>query len=74
MALRTILQRIEDLKSKLDGFRPLDREQEDRILQKLRLDWNYHSSNIEGNTLTYGETKALLLFGITAQGNVTLNN
>lgn len=68
MALRTILQRIEDLKSKLDGFRPLDREQEDRILQKLRLDWNYHSSNIEGNTLTYGETKALLLFGITAQG------
>lgn len=26
------------------------------------------SFNIEGNSLTYGETKALLLFEITAQG------
>ncbi|HLM00714.1 MAG TPA: Fic family protein [Pyrinomonadaceae bacterium] len=37
-------------------------------MQKFRLDWNYHSNNIEGNSLTYGETKALILFGITAQG------
>ncbi|MDQ3751039.1 MAG: Fic family protein, partial [Acidobacteriota bacterium] len=39
-----------------------------RIMQKFRLDWNYHSNNLEGNSLTYGETKALILFGITAQG------
>lgn len=68
MALQTILQQIEELKSELDNLRPLDTEQEQRILQKFRLDWNYHSSKIEGNSLTYGETKALLLFGITAQG------
>jgi Fic family protein len=37
-------------------------------MQKLRLDWNYHSNHLEGNSLNYGETKALLLFGITAQG------
>ncbi|MBA3600758.1 MAG: Fic family protein, partial [Acidobacteria bacterium] len=37
-------------------------------MQKFRLDWNYHSNNIEGNSLTYGETRALILFGITAQG------
>lgn len=37
-------------------------------MQKFRLDWNFHSNNLEGNSLTYGETKALLLFGITAQG------
>ena len=37
-------------------------------MQKFRLDWNYHSNNLEGNSLTYGETKALILFGITAQG------
>ena len=36
-------------------------------MQKIRLDWNYHSSHIEGNKLTYGETKALILFGHTAQ-------
>ena len=35
-------------------------------MDKFRLDWNYHSSKIEGNALTYGETKALLLFGITS--------
>jgi Fic family protein len=49
-------------------LRPLDAEAEARIMQKFRLDWNYHSNNIEGNSLTYGETKALILFGITAQG------
>jgi Fic family protein len=56
------------LKSDLDSFRPLSKEDELRIMQKFRLDWNYHSNHIEGNSLTYGETKALILFGITAQG------
>lgn len=57
-----------ELKKKLDAMRPLNRDDEQRIMQKFRLDWNYHSNHIEGNTLTYGETKALLFFGITAQG------
>lgn len=62
------LEKAQQLKKELDGLRPLSAEAEGRILQKFRLDWNYHSNNIEGNTLTYGETKALILFGITAQG------
>lgn len=57
-----------DLKEKLDRLRPIDKVQEGRIMQKFRLDWNYHSNHLEGNSLTYGETKALLLFGVTAQG------
>lgn len=57
-----------ELKSQLDTLRPISKEQEGRIMQKFRLDWNYHSNHLEGNTLTYGETKALILFGITAQG------
>ncbi|MEZ4850620.1 MAG: Fic family protein [Bacteroidia bacterium] len=56
------------LKAELDALRPLKKEDEMRIMQKFRLDWNYHSNHLEGNTLTYGETKALILFGITAQG------
>ncbi len=56
------------LKNELDTLRPLDEVQEGRIMQKFRLDWNYHSNHLEGNKLTYGETKALLLFGVTAQG------
>lgn len=63
-----ILEKVEQLKAVLDGLRPLDGEAEARIMQKFRLDWNYHSNNLEGNSLTYGETKALILFGVTAQG------
>ncbi|MBC7899727.1 MAG: Fic family protein [Saprospiraceae bacterium] len=62
------LERAEQLKTELDSLRPLNPEAEARVMQKFRLDWNYHSNNIEGNSLTYGETKALILFGITAQG------
>lgn len=62
------LTTAEQLKNELDALRPLDSEAEARIMQKFRLDWNYHSNNLEGNSLTYGETKALILFGITAQG------
>lgn len=56
------------LKADLDSLRPLSKEDELRVMQKFRLDWNYHSNHLEGNSLTYGETKALILFGITAQG------
>jgi Fic family protein len=49
-------------------LRPLSREVEERVLQKFRLDWNYHSNAIEGNPYTYGETVAFLMEGITAKG------
>jgi len=62
------LKETVDKKNALDRLRPLKREDEMRIMQKFRLDWNYHSNAIEGNTLTYGETRALLLHNITANG------
>ena len=62
------IARAIQLKTELDTLRPIDQEREAIILQKLRLDWDYHSNHLEGNSLTYGETKALILFGITAQG------
>lgn len=64
----TTIEKSLKLKQELDALRPLKKEDELRIMQKFRVDWNYHSNNLEGNTLTYGETKALILFGITAQG------
>lgn len=63
-----MLNQVLLLKNELDTLRPLGREQEAIIMQKFRLDWNYHSNHLEGNSLTYGETKALILFGLTAQG------
>ncbi len=63
-----ILHQVDQLKLEIDGLRPLSKNQEGRIFQKFRLDWNYHSNAIEGNSLTYGETRALLLYGLTAKG------
>ncbi|TAN51706.1 MAG: Fic family protein [Methylococcaceae bacterium] len=44
---------------------PLPREYAQRLWQRLRIEWNYHSNHIEGNTLTYGETLLLLIHGRT---------
>jgi Fic family protein len=63
-----IIKEIDSMKSGIDKLRPLTSEQEDRIMQKFRLDWNYHSNAIEGNKLNFGETKAFLMYGITAKG------
>lgn len=68
MEINHILNTIKELQSSLNALRPLDSHLERRIMQKFRLDWNYHSNNIEGNTLTYGETKTFILHGLTAQG------
>src|SRR5690606_4267495 len=68
MTLQEQLQQIDQLKAEIEALRPLTPELERRIMDKFRLDWTYHSNAIEGNTLTYGETKAFLLHGITAAG------
>ncbi len=56
------------LKAELDQLKPLDPDVLQRVNSKLKLDWTYHSNKIEGNSLTFGETKSLLLHNITAQG------
>ncbi len=63
-----ILQQVDQLKAEIDALRPIDEAQERQIMQKFRLEWTYHSNAIEGNSLTFGETKAFLLHGITAAG------
>lgn len=66
--LQPLLEQIDRLKAEIEQLRPLSPEQEARVMQKFRLDWNYHSNSIEGNSLTYGETIAFLLEGLTAKG------
>lgn len=62
---------LKPLKAEWDRLQPIQSDRERRLWQKLRLEWNYHSNHIEGNTLTYGETVLLLLHGQT-HGNHTL--
>jgi Fic family protein len=59
--------RLEQLKQKLDAFRPLPREIVKNLHEDLVLRWTYNSNAIEGNTLTLKETK-VALEGITVGG------
>ena len=62
------LEDITRLREELDALRPLPSDVLAQIEQKLRLEANYNSNAIEGNTLTYGETRSLILHGLTAHG------
>ena len=42
---------------------PLNERLQRNIDQAFMIDFNYNSNHIEGNTLTYGQTKLLLFFG-----------
>ncbi len=64
------LQKIDNLRSILDKLLPLKPDWQKKLDEKFRLEFNYNSNHLEGNTLTYGETKLLLLFD-GAKGNHT---
>lgn len=42
---------------------PLSERDRERLNRKFTVDFNFNSNHIEGNTLTYGQTELLLLFG-----------
>lgn len=54
------------LRDEWQSLQPLTPENDSRLWKKLRLEWNYHSNHIEGNTLTYGETELLLIHDQTS--------
>ena len=62
------LASIDRLREELNALRPLPAEVINRVAQKLRIETNYHSNAIEGNQLTLGETRSLILHGLTAHG------
>ena len=58
-----LYKQIDELRSTLDKYKPLKKSDDDRLWKKFRLDWNYNSNHMEGNTLTYGHTELLLILG-----------
>ena len=66
--MNNVIEHIDALKAELDELRPLPPDIMGRIEQKLRIESNYHSNAIEGNSLTLGETRSLILHGLTAHG------
>ena len=57
------MNRIEQLYNEWQSLQPLKPEDRSRLDRKFMLEFNYNSNHIEGNTLTYGQTELLLLFG-----------
>ncbi len=59
---------IDDLRAKIDAYRPFSEGLLKFWQERLRIDWTYNSNAIEGNTLTYGETAFFLREGLTSEG------
>ncbi|MBI1781045.1 MAG: Fic family protein [Sphingobacteriales bacterium] len=65
------LLHIENLKKKAESISDIKPEYLQAFWSKYRLEFNYNSNHIEGNTLTYGHTQLLLLFD-KVSGDYTL--
>lgn len=57
------MKRIEKLYAEWQSLQPIQEDIQATIDQKFMLEFNYNSNHIEGNTLTYGQTELLLMFG-----------
>ena len=69
--MQHVLDKVDELARELKSLLPMSPENQKRLDKKFRLEFNYNSNHLEGNTLTYGETELLLLFDDT-KGNHTL--
>ncbi|MDR1368570.1 MAG: Fic family protein [Dysgonamonadaceae bacterium] len=56
---------IDNLHKEWRSLQPLKPEIQRRMDRQFMFDFNYNSNRLEGNTLTYGQTKLLLMFGKT---------
>jgi len=64
MNFSLINTKLEQLRSLM----PMKAEYQQKLDNKFRMEFNYNSNHMEGNTLTYGETVLLLIHGQT-KGN-----
>ncbi|MCL2064243.1 MAG: Fic family protein [Candidatus Cloacimonetes bacterium] len=67
------MNKIPELYQEWLSLLPLNEKLERDINQQFMIDFNYNSNHIEGNTLTYGQTKLLLLFG-NVMGNARMQD
>lgn len=65
------IETVDMLLSQFKSYQPLSSETQKTLDKKIRLEFNFNSNHIEGNTLTYGETELLLIFDDT-KGNHTI--
>lgn len=57
------MKKLQTLYGKWQSLQPLSERKRYLLSQRFSVDYNFNSNHIEGNTLTYGQTELLLLFG-----------
>lgn len=62
------LQEIDELKSKIDSFRPLSFDILKQLQEYYKIGLTYTSNALEGNTLDLAETKVVIEDGLTING------
>ncbi|MBI3913428.1 MAG: Fic family protein [Chloroflexi bacterium] len=63
-----VFARLDEKKKRLDAHRPLSSGVAAKLEEYFRVEWTYNSNAIEGSSVTLGETRAILLDGITVNG------
>ena len=56
-------QKLQNALENWQKLQPLSEDDRTRLRRRFTVDFNYNSNHLEGNTLTYGQTEILLLFG-----------
>lgn len=62
------MEPLDILYKKWKSIQPLNERKQYLLSQRFTVEYNYNSNHIEGNTLTYGQTELLLLFGKVSGG------
>ena len=63
--------KIEEIYNEWKSLFPLPEKQVQLLRNKFTTEYNFNSNHIEGNTLTYGQTELLLLFGkVSGEGDL----
>lgn len=57
------MDKVEKIMTRWNALLPLAERDREMMSRRFTIDFNYNSNHIEGNTLTYGQTEILLLFG-----------
>ena len=57
------MDKVQNIMNRWQALQPLPERDRELLSRRFTIDFNYNSNHIEGNTLTYGQTEMLLLFG-----------
>ncbi len=62
---------LDETYSKWLSLQPLTENEQRMLSMRFTVEYNYNSNHLEGNTLTYGQTELLLLFGkVSGEGRL----